>query len=124
MAPFATFLDYQDRYDAGGYDERRISTLLLDASALIASYSPSTADTAEMKQSLTAITCAMVNRAVSAASGGFAGVSNYSEGAAGMSASVTFANPSGDLYLTASEKQTLGIGTGRIGICDPWAGER
>lgn len=124
MAPFATYLDYTDRYDAGGYDERRISTLLLDASALIASYLPDTADTAELSQSLTAITCAMVNRAVSAASGGFSGVSNYSEGAAGMSASVTFANPSGDLYLTASEKQTLGIGAGRIGVCDPWAGGR
>ena len=124
MAPFATFLDYQDRYDAGGYDERRISTLLLDASALIASYLPDTADTAELSQSLTAITCAMVNRAASAARGGFAGVSNYSEGAAGMSASVTFANPSGDLYLTASEKQTLGIGAGRIGVYDPWAGGR
>lgn len=124
MKPYATYLDYTDRYDAGGCDERRISILLMDASALIASYLPGTADTAEIAQSLTAIACAMVNRAVSAASGGFAGVSNYSEGAAGMSASVTFANPSGDLYLTAQEKQTLGIGAGRVGVYDPWAGGR
>ncbi|MFR5000299.1 MAG: hypothetical protein ACLUCU_07595 [Slackia sp.] len=53
-----------------------------------------------------------------------AGVSNYSEGAAGITASVTYANPSGDLYMTATEKAALGIGGGFVGVFDLTGGAR
>ena len=52
------------------------------------------------------------------------GVSQYSEGAIGMTASVTYANPHGDLYLTQVERDALGIGGGCIGFCNLTGGAR
>ena len=48
------------------------------------------------------------------------GISDYSESAIGLSDSVKFANPHGDLYLTSTEKAALGIGGGSVGVYDPW----
>lgn len=115
-APFATFQDYSVRYGADEADKARIDALLSDASALIESELPRGETPPEGV--LTMVACAMVSRASSRDD---AGISSYSEGAAGFSESVTYANPNGDLYLTAQERAALGIGVGRIGVCDPWA---
>lgn len=119
MAAYAFFDDYAARYAADPADEKRVTVLLEDASAIIDSMlSGGTAPAAL----LASIACAMVNRAMSA--GGMGGISQYSEGAAGMTASVTYANPHGDLYLTQVEKDALGIGGGCIGFCDLTGGAR
>lgn len=119
MASYAYFDDYAARYDADHADEKRITVLLEDASAIIDSMLPGGTAPAAL---LTSTACAMVNRAM--ASAGMGGISQYSEGAAGMTASVAYANPSGDLYLTQVEKDALGIGGGRIGFCDLTGGAR
>ena len=119
MAAHATFKDYAARYAAEPSDMARITVLLEDASAIIDSMlSGGTAPEAL----LTSTACAMVNRAMAAADMG--GISRYSEGAIGMTASVTYANPHGDLYLTQVEKDALGIGGGCIGFCDLTGGAR
>lgn len=117
MEPFATYADYAARYDPGDVPEERVTVLLGDASAVISAQLPSTADTAALSALLKSVTCAMVSRAVNAG-GDMAGISQYSEGAAGMSASMSFANPNGDLYLTSQEREALGIGGGMVGFAD------
>ena len=119
MASYAYFDDYAARYDANHADEKRITVLLEDASAIIDSMLPGGTAPAAL---LTSTACAMVNRAM--ASAGMGGISQYSEGAAGMTASVTYANPHGDLYLTQVEKDALGIGGGCVGFCDLTGGAR
>lgn len=119
MASYAYFDDYAARYDADHADEKRITVLLEDASAIIDSMLHGGTAPAVL---LTSTVCAMVNRAMAAADMG--GISQYSEGAAGMTASVTYANPHGDLYLTQVEKDALGIGGGRIGFFDLCGGAR
>lgn len=119
MAAHAFFDDYAARYAAEPDDMARITVLLEDASAIIDSMlSGGTAPEAL----LTSTACAMVNRAMAAADMG--GISQYSEGAIGMNASVAFANPHGDLYLTQVERDALGIGGGCIGFCDLTGGAR
>ena len=118
MAAYAFFEDYAARYAAEPTDEKRITVLLEDASAIIDSMLSGTAPEAL----LTSTACAMVNRAMAAADMG--GISQYSEGAIGMTASVTYANPHGDLYLTQVEKDALGIGGGMVGLCDLTGGAR
>ena len=122
MAVFATFDDYAARYDTAPGDMDRIGVLLEDASALVSASLPAGADLDALAPLLTSTVCAMVNRAFVAS--GMAGVSNYSEGAAGITASVTYANPSGDLYMTATEKAALGIGGGFVGVFDLTGGAR
>ncbi|MBS6940806.1 MAG: hypothetical protein KH142_04870 [Slackia piriformis] len=119
---FATFDDYAARYDAAEADAERVGVLLGDASAVVAASLPAGADIGALAPLLTSTVCAMVNRAFVAS--GMAGVSNYSEGAAGITASVTYANPSGDLYMTATEKAALGIGGGFVGVFDLTGGAR
>ena len=119
MAAYAFFDDYAARYAADPADKKRIEVLLGDASDLIESMQPSGTASASL---LTSTVCAMVYRAM--ASAGMGGISQYSEGAAGMTASVTYANPHGDLYLTQVEKDALGIGGGCIGFCDLTGGAR
>lgn len=119
MAAYAFFDDYAARYNANADDEKRITVLLEDASAIIDSMlSGGTAPAAL----LTSTACAMVYRAMAAADMG--GISQYSEGAAGMTASVTYADPYGGLKLLPQEKDALGIGGGRIGFCDLTGGAR
>ncbi len=119
MAAYAFFDDYAARYAADPADKKRIEVLLGDASDLIESMQPSGTASASL---LTSTACAMVYRAMAAADMG--GISQYSEGAAGMTASVTYANPHGDLYRTQVEKDALGVGGGFIGFCDLCGGAR
>lgn len=116
MAAYAIFEDYADRYEAAESDRDRISALLADASAIIAAQLPGGAEPPDGL--LASVACAMVSRAMGV--GEMGGISDYSESAIGLSASVKFANPHGDLYLTQTEKAALGIGNGSVGVFDPW----
>lgn len=63
------------------------------------------------------VSCSMVQRAMVAAQNDTFGVSEERVTADIYSQSLTFANPSGDMYLTAAEKRLLGItGSYLIGL--------
>ena len=118
MTPFATVDDYEARYGVVE-DEKRLETLLSDASLFLASQRGLAIDPDDGTQAalLTAVTCAMVHRSMMA--GSYAGLSNVSQGAGGYTVSVGVYNPSGDFYLTKGERQALGIGGARIGSVAP-----
>lgn len=124
MDSFATVKDYEDRY-GGVEDTAQLGVLLSDASAYIAAQPGFTLlDAGDPKYdlqqaNLTRVTCSVVHRALSA--GDLAGMSSYSEGGVGYTASVSVANPSEDFYLTKSDKAALGIGAGRVGSTWPFA---
>lgn len=117
MEPFATLDDYEARYGAPS-DQNRVETLLGDASAFIASqcgFEMPDDDVGEAN--LVRVTCAVVDRSLSA--GSWAGLSNVSQSGDGYSASATVYNPSGDFYLTKAEKQSLGLCGTRVGSMRP-----
>lgn len=111
---FATVQDYEDRYGEVE-DEGRVETMLSDASAFIASQPGFAADPSDEVQAanLVRITCSIVYRSLS--SGDLAGLSQYSEGGVGYTASVSVYNPTGDFYLTKAEKRALGICGSSVG---------
>lgn len=115
METFATITDLQSRWRAlSDIEKTRAETLLIDASVIIATMcaqSSITIDTTDELQTMTleAITCEMVKRAMLSPIDQ-APMSNYSQTAGSYSESGTFVNPTGDLYLTSSEKKRLGIG--------------
>lgn len=126
MEPFATVEELEARWRTFTDEEAaRVEVELLDATAFIAAqmaHSRVSIDPADEYQAynLTWVTCNVVKRSLQqefdAPDSGFgAPVSKYSEQADVFSASVTFANPLGDRYLTKQEKQALGIGRVRIG---------
>lgn len=119
MTLFATVDDYEARYGEAE-DPDRISVLLGDASAFIEAQPGFTLnpDSEVQALALTIVTCSLVHRSQSA--GAWAGLSNVSQGGDGYTASATVYNPSGDFYLTKQEKRLLGVGTGRIGMTDPY----
>lgn len=124
MEPFATVEDYEARY--GEVDDgKRISTLLSDASAFVASQPGFSLlgpddDGYDLQQAnLVRVTCAVVHRSLSA--GDLAGLSSYSEGGVGYTASVSVSNPAGDFYLTKAERKALAIGGGRVGQTWPYS---
>ncbi len=121
MEPFATVEDYEARYGDGAEDGR-LKALLSDASAFIASQLGFSADGGGdvRKAMLTLVTCSIVNRKM--LSGAYAGLSSVSQGAGGQTASISVYNPSGDFYLTAQERRSLGLSSGRVGTTDPWGG--
>ena len=124
MMPFATVEDYGSRYGpVPEADRGRVSTLLADASNLVASQPgfemPEGDET--LSGVLESVTCAMVHR--STRSSAYAGLSSLSQGAGGYTASVGVYNPGGDLFLTDNERRALGLEGGRVGASDPWGGE-
>lgn len=124
MAAFATADDYKARYGAVE-DEARLTVLLEDATSyLLALYYKEYGE--EYAQgvhpvfdaSAPAVCCAMVSRTLNTPTG-LEGVSNVSQSADVYSASYTFANPTGDFYLTKSDKERLGIGAATVGTIAP-----
>lgn len=127
METFATITDLQSRWRAlSDIEKTRAETLLMDASVIIATMcaqSSITIDTTDELQAMTleAITCEMVKRAMLSPIDQ-APMSNYSQTAGSYSESGTFVNPTGDLYLTSSEKKRLGIGKQRMFSIKPTGG--
>ena len=100
----------------------RASALLDDASALIDAYGqvdPSDPDTG---RALTAVVCAMVQRAMSSAATDAYGVTQQSMTAGPYTQSWSYSNPTGDLYMTKAEKKMLGLASGYIGSIRPMVG--
>ncbi|WP_288805129.1 Gp19/Gp15/Gp42 family protein [uncultured Bifidobacterium sp.] len=107
--PFASSDDLKDRWPDLS-DTEVAETLLSDASQLIRDTCPGWAQASEA--TLKAIACAMVKRAMIAGSDN-AGLSSTQETTGPFSQTWNFSNPTGDLYLTRTEKQRLGQGRQR-----------
>lgn len=105
--PFATVDDLQARWhELSQAEAKRAGTLLDDASAILRTQCDvSTTDPGLLK----AVACEMVRRAMTA-DDTMAGATQSSQTVGPVSQSWTWQNPSGELYLTALEKKTLGIG--------------
>lgn len=67
--------------------------------------------------------CAMVRRVMAAGTG--AEVSQVSQTAGSFNAQATYANPAGNMYITADERRDLGVAKrrSRIGFIAPWKGD-
>lgn len=105
MAAFATVEDLEARWRTLSTDEQAVATVLLDdASAMIRATCPDATDADILKL----VVCAMVKRAMLAADA--PGVKTTQETAGPFSQSYTYANPMGDMYVTAAEKRLLGCG--------------
>lgn len=115
---FATVDDLEKRWHALTSEEKsQAQVLLADASAIISSQT----DTAQIDPSLlTAVCCSMVKRSLSAQAFN-AGITQTSQNVGGVSESFTFANPTGDLYLSQTERKALGIGRQTV-FTSTWGG--
>lgn len=119
MPTFATVTDYADRYGEPA-DQKRVGVLLADASDYLCSkylgrYGTEYEEGAHtaFDSNAKAVCCGIVSRMLATPTDLY-GVSQYSQGTGSYSASMTYSNPTGDMYLTAAEKSRLGLVGGRV----------
>lgn len=127
MDAFATVSDLEARWralDAG--EKLRAETLLGDGAAALRSTLANAGieinESDELQTAnLKAVNCSMVQRAMSA-QGDMYGVTQANMTAGPFSQSASFANATGDMYITKSERKKLGLGRMRIGSIRPMIG--
>ena len=107
---YAEVSDIETRWrDLSTDEEARATALLDDASAMLTELvDVDAADDAQL-QLLKIVCCSMVIRAMSASEYDAFGASQMSMMAGPYTQQFTYANPSGDMYLTKMEKRLLGI---------------
>lgn len=120
MEPFATVDDYEARY-GDVEDPERVGVLLGDASMRLRGFRWLTIreDDEVQAANLKRIACAAVHRSI--VRGNLEGLSGYTQSAGDYSASVTVANPDGNLFFTGDDLRSLGYGTGQIGQTNPYS---
>ena len=117
MMAYASHSDIEARWRTLSTSEQaQADTLCADASAIIDSLVTVTADKMELAK---VVCCNMVIRAMSASQSDAYGLSQSSMTAGPYTQSWSYANPSGDMYLTKLDKQMLGITRGYIGSIRP-----
>ena len=126
--PFAMLSDYELRYGAvADGDAAKVAALLSDASdMLLSAYESRYGAYAQgvrpaFDRSARSVACAVVSRAMSAPLG-LAGATQYSQTAGSYNASVTFANPTAELWLGRSDLKRLGLAGCRIGAIEAMTG--
>lgn len=97
-------------------EQAQADTLCADASAIIDSLV--TVDVSKIELAKV-VCCNMVIRAMSASQSDAYGLSQSSMTAGPYTQSWSYANPSGDMYLTKLDRQMLGITRGYIGSIRP-----
>lgn len=120
MDAFATSADLASRWhDLGDGEKDRANTLLCDASAMLAAemgrcgVEIDETDEAQA-QLLCLVCCSMVRRYMSSET--FADVKSTSLTAGPYSQQLTYANPTGNMYVTADERRLLGIPKRKVRI--------
>lgn len=122
MEAFATLADYEARYGAVAEgDSARVEALLEDASGMLLGAYMERYSTEYAKgehpifdAAAKAVTCAVVSRAYNVPLG-MAGATQLSQAAGAYNASVTFANPTAELWLGRNDRRWLGLAGTRIG---------
>lgn len=108
---YADVSDLESRWRELSTDEQaRAAVLLDDASAMLAQLVDVDETDEQQAALLKTVCCSMVTRTMSATESDSFGASNMSMTAGVYSQSWSYANPSGDMYLTRLEKKMLGIG--------------
>ena len=124
---FATVDDYAARYGAPG-DEKRLEVLLQDASAYMLSafeevYGAYEEGVCEaFDRGATSACCLLVNRVLSAPAA-MAGATQYSQGAGGYTASITYGSALGEMYMGKSVREMLGLNAQVMRSLHPSFGE-
>jgi len=112
---YATVDDLEARWHALEGDEAdRAEVLLEDAAAMLDALVEVDPEDEKQANLLKIVSCSMVTRAMLSAESDAYGVSQLDYGMGPFSQAAHFANPNGDLYLTAQEKRLLGIGSGYL----------
>lgn len=120
---FATVSDIEARWrDLTVSEEARAAVLLDDAAAMLSKLVDVDPSDTEQAALLKAVNCDMVIRNMSQTSSDLYGVSQSSMTAGPYTQAMSYANPSGDMYLTKLEKRLLGITSGYIGSIRPMIG--
>lgn len=124
MDAFASVEDYTKRY-GDVVDSDRVEVILSDASdAMLNAYESFWGESyqkgahEQFDRSATAVCCAIAHRSLSVPAW-FEGASQYSQTAGSYNASITFSNPTGDIYLSKTELKRLGLYGQRIGAVMP-----
>ena len=120
MDSFATIEDLEARWKpiTDARERYKADVTLCDATTMIKGFlGQRTAD----PEALVMVTCNVAKRALVAADTNL-GVTQQSETAGPYSQSFTWANPGGDLYLTAREERLLGLKKQTATVAYPWGG--
>lgn len=111
---YAEVTDLESRWRTLTPDESaRAAVLLADAAVRIdASCPPSDPPTDQELNARMIVSCEMVKRAMASSAGGVSGVgvTSIQQGAGPYQETVQFSNPTGDLYLSKSDRKLLGCG--------------
>ena len=108
---YATVSDLEARWRELSEAERLQAEVLLDDAALIIdSFADIDSTDISLSDRARYVSCSMVERAMMSAASDSFGVNNMSATMGPFTQQVTYANPTGDLYLTATEKKLLGVG--------------
>lgn len=122
--PFATASDVEDRWRPLSTEEWDRATVLLgDASQLIVDEDKAgvlSALTDPAPANLVRVVCQMVKRAMLTPSD-TASVTSMQQSMGPFGLQATYSNPAGDLYLTFTERRSLGFTVQRAGAVDMWA---
>ena len=119
---YATVSDIEARWHTLTPSESaKAATLLDDAAAILDTLAVFDSSDPNVAANLRIVSCNMVIRAMSSSADTF-GMSQGSMTAGPYTQSWTFANPSGDMYLTKMEKRLLGVTQGYIGSIRPKVG--
>lgn len=113
---YATIDELELRWRPLTADESARAQALLDDAALMLDAVLSAASIQDVEEgALVAVSCNMVRRAMALSDSGMYGVSQGTVSADIYSQTMTYANPTGDMYLTGNEKRMLGISNSYIG---------
>ncbi len=122
---YASYTDYEARYGTLTPAQQSLVTMrLADAAVILDSLVDTSGVCSDehLQDRLKVVSCSMVNRVLLSEAEGSVGVSNTSYTMGPFSQSATYANPSGDMYLTATERRMLGISKAIIGTIRPVIG--
>ena len=115
MEAFATVGDLEARWRPLSDAEKARAEVLLDDASVLVAGSGARTGSAEAKR---IVVCSMVKR-VMMSPVDRPSVESAQTTVGPFSESLSYANPSGDLYMTSAEKRMLGIGRQRIGSIRP-----
>lgn len=106
---YATYTDLEAIWRPLSADEQEQATALLDyAAVIIDAYATVDATDEEQLKRAKYVSCSMVRRAMMASESDMIGISQASATMGPFNQQATFSNPTGDLYLSGTEKGILG----------------
>lgn len=106
---YATYSDLEAIWRPLSADEQEQATALLDyAAVIIDAYATIDATDEDALKRAKYVSCSMVRRSMQASESDMIGISQASATMGPFNQQATFANPTGDLYLSGTEKGILG----------------